>query len=181
MVGTVQFASAANDVFHGLSVALQVIGIFLLLLGVAAVRSWIERTTNASQQVRRNLRQRLALRVETVRHWYATRRGRPFHVERHASDSISISDSVSVSMSRGRPDPEGLSDREWLTHVEQRVWGVQLQVDQLAKDRADDQRKLDEQRDQLRAEIREATQEGWRFITVGLVVSAIGIVLGAFA
>jgi hypothetical protein len=84
-------------------------------------------------------------------------------------------------MTRAGAHPEGLSDHERLIRVETRAYGVQLQVDQLQTERADDQRKLHQQRDQLRAEIREATRAGWQFIIVGLVTSAVGIVLGAFS
>jgi hypothetical protein len=174
-------ASAINDVFHGLSVALQLIGIALLLLGVADVRSWLDRTAEASHAARRGLVQRLELQVENVRHWYATRRGRPFHMARHVGETIGISDSVTATVTRAGAHPEGLSDHERLIRVETRVYGVQLQVDQLQQERADAQRELDQQRDQLRAEVREATRAGWQFITVGLLTSAVGIVLGAFA
>ena len=75
--------------------------------------------------------------------------------------------------------PDDLSDHERLERVETRVYGVQLQVDQLQEDRADDARKLDQLRDQFRAEIHEATNAGWQLITAGLAASAIGIVLAA--
>ncbi len=171
----------SSEVLRGLSVALQLIGIALLLLGVADVRAWLDRTADTSHAVRRRLVLRLELQLEHVRHWYATRRGRPFHVVRHVGDAISISDSVTATVTRAGAHPEGLSVHERLIRLETRVYGVQLQVDQLQQGRADDQRKLDQQRDQLRAEFREATHAGWQFITVGLVTSAAGIVLGAFA
>jgi hypothetical protein len=174
-------ASATSDVLRGLSVALQLVGIALLLLGVAEVRSWLDRTADASHAVRRSLVRRLELQFENVRHWFATRRGQPFHMLRHVGDTISIGDSVTATVTRAGAHPEGLSDHERLIRVETRVYGVQLQVDQLQQERADDQRKLDPQRDRLRAEIREATRAGWQFITLGLVTSAAGIVLGAFA
>ncbi len=100
---------------------------------------------------------------------------------RHAGDTISISSSATATVTRAGAHPEGLSDHERLIRVETRVYGVQLQVDQLQQERTDDQHKLDQQRDQLRAEFREATRAGWQFITIGLVTSAVGIVLGAFA
>lgn len=83
-------ASAINDLLRGLSVGLQLIGIALLLLGVADVRSWLDRTADASQAVRRTLVRRLELQVENARHGYATLRGRPFHTARHVSDTITI-------------------------------------------------------------------------------------------
>jgi hypothetical protein len=178
-------ATAASDVFRGLSVGLQLVGIVLLLLGIAVVRSWLDRTADAaagaSHALRSSLRRRLALRVENALHWYATRRGEPFHMARTAGDTISISDSATVSVSRGPATPEGLSDQERLSRVETRVLGVQLQVDRLEQARVDDQGKLDQQQDQLRAEIREATREGWQFITAGLALTFVGIVLGLFA
>lgn len=100
---------------------------------------------------------------------------------RQVGGTVSISDSVTAAMTRAGPHPEGLSDHDRLFAVETRVYGVQLQLDQLQQERTDEKRKLDEQRDQLRAEIREATRAGWRLITVGLLTSAVGIVLGAFA
>jgi hypothetical protein len=100
---------------------------------------------------------------------------------RHVGDAISISDSVAATVSRAGPHPEGLSDHERLIAVETRVYGVQLQVDEVQRERAEDRRTLAQQRDQLRAEIREATRVGWQFITIGLLTSAVGIVLGTFA
>ena len=152
-----------------------------MLLGVTEVRSWLDRTATASQAVQHSVVQRLKLQVENVRHRYATLRGRPFHMVRHASDSISFSDAATVSIGRAGPHQEGLSDHERLDRVETRVYGVQLQVDQLQQDRADDAPRLDQQRDQLRAELQEATSAGWQFIMVGLGASAVGIVIGAFA
>ncbi len=173
--------SAINDVLHWLSVALQLAGIALLLLGVAEVRSWLDRTADASRAVKRSLAQRLNLQLENVRHRYATLRGRPFHATRHVSDAINIGEGVTVTVGRAGPHPEGLSDHERLDRVETRVYGVQLQVDKLQEDRADDARRLVQQRDQLRAELREATSAGWQFITVGLAASAVGIAIGAIA
>jgi hypothetical protein len=173
--------SAINDVLRGLSVALQLIGVALLLLGVAEVRSWLDRTADASRAVKRSLVQRLKLQVENVRHRYATLRGRPFHTMRHVSDAISIGGAVTATVGRAGPHPEGLSDHERLDRVETRIYGVQLQVDQLQEDRADDARRLVQLRDQFRAELREATNAGWQFIMVGLAASAVGIAIGAFA
>jgi hypothetical protein len=172
---------AINEVLRGLSVALQLLGIGLLLLGVGEVRSWLGQTAETSRAARRTLAQRLKVRVENARHRYATLRGRPFHTARRVSDAISIGGAVSATVGRAGPHPEGLPDYERMERVETRVYGVQLQVDQLQQDRADDAHKLDQQRDQLRAEIRSATSAGWRYITAGLAASAIGITLGALA
>jgi hypothetical protein len=181
MVVSVVVASATNDVLRVLAVALQLIGIASLLLGVAEVRSWLDHTADASHAVGRSLARRLELEIENVRHWYATRRGRPFHMARRADDTIRISDSVSAAVTRAGAHPDGLSDHERLIRVETRAYGVQLQVDQLQQEHAEDQRKLEQRWAQLRAELREATRAGWQLITLGLVASAIGIVLGAFA
>lgn len=119
----VVMASATSDVLRGLSVALQLIGIALLLLGVAEVRSWLDRTADASHTVRRTLVRRLELQVENVRHWYAKRRGRPFHMVRHVGDTISISDSATATIGRAGPHPEGLSDHERLIRS-RRLWAA---------------------------------------------------------
>jgi hypothetical protein len=161
---------------------LQLLGIGLTVLGVAVVRSWLERAADKAAEGKRGLDRWWALRREQLRRWWAHRRRRPVVVHVSAHDSARVTDSASVTLTRYRVDREAVSDRDWLAHLDDRVYGLVDQVDKLEKarmtDRAAWSRRLADQRDELRAQMFAATRQGWELIVSGLVCSAVGTALG---
>jgi hypothetical protein len=78
-----------------------------------------------------------------------------------------------------------VSDRDWLAHLDDRVESLRVLVDQGAAarsaDRATFDKQLDSHRQELREEILRSTRDGWQLIAAGLVLSALGIIIGGLA
>jgi hypothetical protein len=176
---------AVDAIIKWVAVALQVIGLILLVLGVAVVRSWLERATEAAAEATRGLHRWWALRSESVGRWWARRRGRLVGGPRLTSDLSLTSDFATAKVTRHRVDRKTVSDRDWLTHLDDLVESLMVLREQAEQQRLDDlgdwDRRFEAQRDALRAEIFDATRQGWALIVIGLLVQAGGIVLGALA
>jgi len=162
---------------------LQLLGILLTALGVAVVWSWLERAADKAIETKDALDRRWALRRERLRNWWAHRRGRPAVMHRAAFDSFQVSDAATTSMvGRARVNRETVSDRQWLVHLDDRLYALHDLVDQAERRRsAELDLRLTAQQDELRAEIRRETRQGWELIVVGLFWSATGTGLGIFA
>lgn len=133
----------------------------------------------------RGLKRWWALRAESVTRWWDRRRGRVTGSARLAFDASLTSDSATAKVTRYRVDRETVSDRDWLTHLDDLVESLMVLREQAEHGRLDDlaewDRRFERQRDTLRAEILQATRQGWALIVIGLLIQAVGIVIGALA
>ena len=107
---------------------LQLLGIGLTLLGVAVVRSWLERAADMTAEAKRGLDRLWAQSRERLRVWWSRRRGRPVVVHVTASDSVTVTDSATATVTRYRVDRQTVADRDWLVHLDDRVYGLVEQV-----------------------------------------------------
>ena len=114
---------------------LQLLGIGLTLLGVAVVRSWLERAADMTAEAKRGLDRLWAQSRERLRVWWSRRRGRPVVVHVTASDSVTVTDSATATVTRYRVDRQTVADRDWLVHLDDRVYGLVEQVDKLEQAR----------------------------------------------
>jgi hypothetical protein len=174
-----------DPVLKWLGVSLQLLGVALTLFGLAVVHSWLERATAAASEAKRGIARWWAIRKEAANHWWRRLLGKPIFVQRFASDQITLSDSATATVRRARVDRATVSDRDWLTFLDERVESIFVLLDQASRARAEEvdqwNRRLTEHRDELREEILLATRQGWQLIVCGLLSSAIGIVLTAVA
>jgi hypothetical protein len=164
--------------------ALQLLGIGLTVLGVAVVRSWLERAADKAVEAKYGLDRWWALRRTQVKDWWARRRGRPVAHSVNLSAHLSASGSLSatVTAQRRRVDRETVSDREWLAFLDDRVESVFEFMDQAERNRSTERdevnRQLAAHRDEIRAEMLRETRQGWELIVAGLVCSAVGTAVG---
>jgi hypothetical protein len=163
------------------AIGLQLLGIGLTLLGVAVVRSWLERAAHMTGEAKRGLDRLWAQSRERLRVWWSRRRGRPVVVHVSASDSATVTDSATATVTRYRVDRQTVADRDWLVHLDDRVYGLVEQLDKLEQARISEQaewrQRLADQRDEMRDEMLAATRQGWELIVGGLVWSAVGTAL----
>jgi hypothetical protein len=165
--------------------ALQLLGILLTLLGVAVVRSSLELAVNKAIEAKQGLDRWWALSQEGLGNWWAHRRGRPAAMRRFAADALQTTDAaVATAVRRARVDRETVSDREWLIHLDDRLYNLHELVDRAERSRSAERDELDRrfiaQRDELRAEIQRETRQGWQLIVAGLAWSAAGTIVGIF-
>jgi len=77
-----------------------------------------------------------------------------------------------------------VSDRDWLTFLDDRVELIFELIDQAERNRGAQREDINErlaaQRHDLRGEIQRATREGWQLIVAGLAWSLAGTVIGIF-
>lgn len=165
--------------------ALQLLGIALTALGVAVVRSWLELARDKAIDAKHGLDRWSAIRREQLRRLWARLRKRPVLVHLHGLSVAQSSDAaVELTVQRRRVDRDTISDREWLAFLDNRGESILKLMDQAERNRSAERenlnRRLHAQRDQLRAEIRRETRQGWELIVAGLVWSAIGTAVGIF-
>jgi hypothetical protein len=184
-----QSSAATDDTLKWIAVSLQVFGISLTLLGLVVVRSWLESATGVAG---RGLRRWWRLRREGLRRrradlgrWRVRRRGRPAGVPLSMSAGGTSSATATVTASRPRVDRATVSDRDWLAYLDDHVEALHVRSTEAATARAADRAELADriaaQRQQLRDEMLRSTRDGWQLIAAGLVLSAVGIVLGGLA
>jgi hypothetical protein len=169
---------------------LQALGVVLSLFGVGVVRGWIARTHRAAVTALAAAKGRIhrswARRREQLRHWWARKRGTTIPaIVKTGAASMSGGGSATVTVGHVRINRDAVTDREWLAWLDDRVELILTRLDEADKARdvmhEDLLRRLDRQRDELRAEMDHATQQGWELIVTGLAYSAIGTVLGGWA
>lgn len=108
------------------------------------------------------------------------------HLHPAAFDTVTVTDAaVATEVQRSRVDREDVSERDWLAHLDDRLYWL---LDTLDAERRQDEearaalrRQIAEQGDTLRGEIEETTRQGWQLIVAGLVLQALGAVLALFA
>jgi hypothetical protein len=92
---------------------------------------------------------------------------------------------LKVEVQRHRVDRDTISDRDWLAYLDDRLASVFDLMDTAEKRRYEEReefgRRLGVQRDELRAEIRRETRNGWQLVAWGLGYTFVGVVIGAFA
>jgi hypothetical protein len=163
------------------SIALQLIGLALSLLGVAVVRSWLERATDAAIEARQGVARLWTLRQTQLRTWWARRRGRPVTINRHAADTAMTTDSASATVTRRRMDRETIATRDWLAQLDDHVENLFRRLDADAAARRADYEEWDSrlaaQRAEMRDEILRTTRQGWELIVTGIVCTAAGTLL----
>ena len=162
--------------------ALQLLGTFMALLGVDIVWSGAQVASDKAIEAKQGLSRWYALRRGQLLQRWARLRKRPVTFHRGAFDAVAVSDAVAeVTVRRRRVNRETVSDREWLAFLDERVESIFELMDQAEKNRSaereDVNRRLAIQRDELRAEIRRETRQGWQLIVTGLVWSVIGIAI----
>ncbi|MGH2839724.1 MAG: hypothetical protein ACRDKY_02730 [Solirubrobacteraceae bacterium] len=159
--------------------ALQILGIVLALLGVASVQSWLAKTAIEARHGLDLLWARC--RRSLVDRW-ARLRGRPVVHLRGASLAATSDIAATLTVERPRVDRAAVSDGEWLALLDDRVESLFGRIDQAdrarGQDREDAGRRLEDQRNELRAEIRRETRQGWQLIVAGLAWSLIGTFVG---
>jgi hypothetical protein len=164
---------------------LQLLGLSLTLLGVAVVRSWLKQAAGLANDVKQDLPRRWAQRRGQLRHWWARRRGHGVVLAATATSTATSSVIVSVTVTRTWPDRTTITERDWLAVLDDRVQALYEHLDQANERHAADSkewdRRLQAQRDTLRAELVAATQDGWELIVLGVALSAVGTVLGIWA
>ena len=143
-----------------------------------------------------NVRVQILRRLKSARAWLATasvvlhkRLSRIRWHRRHdvsgrvAFDASLTTDHATASVTRRQVDPDTVPIREWLTLLDQRVTSLLKLDEQSRHEREQDRRDWDVRlaaaRDEIRAEIQAASQQGWGFIAWGLGFSLVGTVLGA--
>jgi len=163
------------------STSLQLFGLVLSLFGIAVVRAFLERATDAAIEARRGVARLWTLRHAQFWNWWARLRGRPINLNLHSAEMAISSDSLSIIVQRPRADRATISDRDWLAQLDDKVEDLFQRLDaDAAADRAErlawDQR-LQAQRDEMRDEILKATRQGWELIVTGIGFTAVGTVL----
>jgi hypothetical protein len=168
----------------------QSLGVVLSLLGVGVVRGWLARTHRATVKALAATKGRIqrswGRRREQLRHWWARKRGKTISaiITAGAASATAGGGGATVTVGHARVDRDAVSDREWLAWLDDRVELILQRLDQGDKARSavheDLVRRLGGQRDELRAEMDHATQQGWELIVSGLAYSAIGTVLGGW-
>jgi hypothetical protein len=186
----VVFALAWTWPLQTVAAGLQALGVLLSLLGVGVVRGWIARThraaVNALVATKGWIQRSWARRRGQLRHWSARKRGKTTPAIIKAG-TVSGSGGMAGTVTTGhaRVNRDAVTDREWLAWLDDRIELIFQRLDQGDKVREtvheDLIRRLGRHRDELRAEIDHATQQGWELIVSGLAYSAIGTVLGAWA
>lgn len=98
--------------------------------------------------------------------------------------SASASANISAEVTHHRVDRDIISDRDWLTYLDDRLESVFELMDKAERRRYEERQaifhRIGVQRDELRAEIRRGTRNGWQLVAWGLGYTFIGVVLGAF-
>jgi hypothetical protein len=163
------------------STALQLFGLALSLFGVAVVRAWLERATDAAIEAKRGAARWWALRRTQLQHWWARRRGRPVTVNLTAAEMGLGTDSLSIVVTRAQVDRATISDRDWLAQLDDHIESLFKRLDDSAAARRADRegwdRQLEAQRNEMRDEILKATRQGWQLIVTGIGFTAVGTVL----
>jgi hypothetical protein len=161
----------------------QLLGTALALLGVAVVRASFELAADKAVEAKLGLDRWWGLRRERLRNWWAHRRGRPAVTHRVAFDAATVSEATLVTtVQRYRVDRQTVSDRDWLVHLDDRLYSLHDVVDRAEESRIADRDevlgRLGAQREELRAEIQRETRQGWQLIVAGLACSAVGTAVG---
>jgi hypothetical protein len=148
------------------------------------VRTSLQRAADKATTAKQGIARWSAIRREQLHHWWLRLRGHPVTIHRAGTSSASASGSTSTRGVRGRVDRDTLSDREWLAHLDSQIsdlWAHMTRAEeQRATDRVELEQRLHAQRNELRAEIKRETRQGWQLILAGLAWSAAGTVVGIF-
>ena len=113
-----------------LATALALVGILLTLLGIVVIRSWLKSLAEAAAEKRQGLARWLAHQRLRLRHWWTRKRGGSIEHRAHVGDVVTVTDSATVTVGRGRVNREEVSDREWLEHLDDRLYWLIEQFDQ---------------------------------------------------
>ncbi len=152
---------------------LQLLGIGLTLLGVAVVRSWLERATDTAVESKKGLGRWWALRRAQLGAWSIRESLRPPKLHR-VSLTASMPYETTEELGGNRAERVGLSEREWLAALDS-------DIDAIHRRLRSSTHQLAAQGDELRDEISRETRQGWKLIVAGLVCSAVGTALGMAA
>jgi hypothetical protein len=177
---------------HAVAAIYQGLGVGFTLLGLAAigdrVRRLIETNRVAFAKTRWGASVWLARRREQLTIAWARARHKPRRAIIHAASASarsSASATLTTGIHRNRVDRDTISDRDWLAHLDDRLASVFELLDAAEKGRHEERqeiyRRIGVQRDELRAEIRRETRNGWQLVAWGLGYSLIGVALGAIA
>lgn len=155
---------------------LQVLGIVLAALGVDVVRSSLEHAANKTVEAKAGL-DRWSLRRQQLQRSQAGRHKTPMTVTIGTAVDVDTAASITPVKTRGRVERERISDRDWLTFLDNRVDEIFAVLDQAEQrrsaERSEWNRRLGAQRDDLLA----TTRRGWQLIVGGLACSAVGTAL----
>lgn len=163
-----------------LAAALTLIGILFTLLGIVVIRSWLKSLVEAVAEKRQGFARWLADQRLWLRHWRTRKRGGSVEHHVHVGDVVTVTDSVTVTVGRGRVNRDEVTDREWLEHLDDRLYWLIEQFDQGRSGMVEQEEKLraelTQQGDELRAEMRNVVSDGWWLVAAGLSLQALGAV-----
>jgi hypothetical protein len=164
-----------------LAAALTLVGILLTLLGIVVIRSWLESLGEAVAEKRQGLARWLADQRLRLRHWWTRKRGGSVEHHVHVGDVATVTDSATVTVRRGRVNRDEVTDREWLEHLDDRLYWLIEQFDQGRFGMVEQEEKLraelTHQGDEFRAEMRNVVRDGWWLAAAGLSLQALGALI----
>lgn len=105
-----------------LAAALTLVGILLTLLGIVVIRSWLKSLVEAVAEKRQGLARWLADQRLRLRRWWKRKRGGSVAHHVQVDDLATVTDSATVSVGRGRVNRDEVTDRDWLEHLDDRLY-----------------------------------------------------------
>jgi hypothetical protein len=202
VVGTIVYMAICVPVglslpLKAVSTGYQVIGALLALLGVAVIGDLLQRAAALVEAAVALRRHRASRRLRSwaerlqiaIRSRVARLLGQPPPVvHKTASDTATIGASATLGWQirpRERVDRDPISDRDWLTYLDDEVDSLAtlMSAEQRARheQREQYQGRLRDQADELRREIFRASRTGWPLVVGGLAFSLVGALLGGWA
>lgn len=160
-----------------IGLVLETFGTVFLILAVNVVREYAsERTVSGLRATREAITR---WRGRLVAAW---RRLRHPHVHYATGDaSMTFSGTATATVTTYRVDRNTVSDRDWLTHLDDVVFALRELLDQSTKARADELAETHARIDRARDDVLAVTRQGWQYAVVGGVLSVAGIIITAFA
>lgn len=190
LAGLIAFATVALVVlalvfawpWPKVGIALQCLGIMLAALGVPIIDPALRVIEARARRFGRTLRTWATTARERLRVRWARLRGRPVSYSKSGSSAVSVSASADLTVTYARVDRATVSDRDWLVHLDDRVYAqmdaMKGMEERLQQEVARLHRQLAEQRDDLQQQTIAITREGWEFILGGVILSFVGTALG---
>jgi hypothetical protein len=176
---------------HAVAGIYQGVGVAFTFLGLAAIGDRVRRVKETAVVRVAKTRSGIGAWSARRRHQLAvvwallTHKPRPAIIHAvTATARASASANLSVEVTHHRVDRNTISDRDWLAYLDDRLDSAFELMDKAEKRRYEERqeifRQIGVQRDELRAEIRRETRNGWQLVAWGLGYTFIGVVLGAF-
>lgn len=166
--------------------SLQLLGILMTALGVAAVWSLLELLADEASDAKRSIARSWAATRQRVWLWWLRRRGKttPAYI---VGSSAGVSGGGAI-LTVGHPsvDRDTISDRDWLVFLNDQLdllredlrTAQKRHSEELAERLAAEQDRL---RTQMRHELQKATRQGWELVLAGLFWLAVGTIVGMCA